>query len=1080
MSTKLAQQVLGALHDLLRGLHAADIRANGTRIRTLAAEHPEHLYEGLLTVLMRLIFVLYAEDRGLFPNSEVWVRNYSLGGLFARLREDFALYPDTMDDRFGAWSQLVALWRIVQSGGRHGEDLRLITRRGRLFDSDRFLFLEGRDHSFDPPDPPPVSDAVVWNILQRLLVLEGERLSYRSLDVEQIGSVYETMIGFTVQLTKGHSLAVRSGKAGGASVIVDLDELLNESPAKRPTWLQSRTDRKPTDKAARNLRDARTFDDLAAALTSLQDKEATPQVVLPAVPVLQPTEERRRSGSHYTPRSLTEPIVRQALRPVLERLGPSPTPDQILELKVLDPAMGCAAFLVEACRQLGESLVAAWASHNATPALPPDEHTLLHAYRLIAQRCLYGVDRNPVAAELGKLSLWLFTLARDHEFTFVDHAIRHGDSLVGLTRAEIERPDGRGLRLGPSLIAERLAEAAEARDLIRTAPDDAKQQTILPILERADQALEPVRRVGDALIASFFSAGKHRDRERNRFELVQALDRGGSAAEQTLETFAHRLDTLEFCVRPFHWEIEFPEVFQRESAGFDVIVGNPPFAGKVTISAGNGPYYIDWLQTIHEGSHGNADLVAHFFRRAYQLLRTNGTFGLIATNTVAQGDTRATGLRWIRQHGGTIYATRRRFPWPGHAAVIVSIVHVARGFAPQAYLDGHPVERITAFLVNRGGDDDPSSLAANRGVGFVGSYVLGMGFTFDDTDAKEIASPLAHMRELIARDPRNAERIKPYIGGEEVNSDPGQRPHRWVIDFEGFPLRRTVGPNTWASMIQREREVTLRSGVVPFDYPDSVAADWPDLLAIVEARVRPGRARGGDESSRRYWWRYFRQATRLYAATAGNNRVLVLSRVSKHCAFCFLPTSWIYAHSMTVFKLQDYAAFAVLQSRVHETWARFFSSSMRDDIRYSLTDAFETFPRPPDGTALELELVGRAYYERRAALMAQYGIGLTNLYNRFNDPKVNNSEIADLRRIHADLDAAVLAAYGWHDLAAEAVFEREYANDDDDASKLGGWRLRWPESTRDEVLGHLITLNRDRAAIELLPALDIVFQSRNK
>ena len=100
-------------------------------------------------------------------------------------------------------------------------------------------------------------------------------------------------------------------------------------------------------------------------------------------------------------------------------------------------------------------------------------------------------------------------------------------------------------------------------------------------------------------------------------------------------------------IRPLHWELEFPEVFQNGRGGFDAFVGNPPFAGKNTIAEGSPVGFLDWLKQLHPESHGNADLVAHFFRRCFDLLRPDGTLGLIATNTIAQGDTRSTGLRWI-------------------------------------------------------------------------------------------------------------------------------------------------------------------------------------------------------------------------------------------------------------------------------------------------------------------------------------------------------------------------------------------------------------------------------------------------
>src|SRR5205823_4515986 len=176
---------------------------------------------------------------------------------------------------------------------------------------------------------------------------------------------------------------------------------------------------------------------LLAALDRKIARGVTPAIVPKGAILLQPSDERRRSGSHYTPRSLTEPIVRTTLKPILEQLGEQPTPAQLLDLKLCDPAMGSGAFLVEACRQLGRELEKAWHIHRELPAIPLDEDERLHAQRLVAQRCLYGVDKNPMAVDLAKLSLWLATIAKDHPFTFLDHALRHGDSLVGLGKAQV-------------------------------------------------------------------------------------------------------------------------------------------------------------------------------------------------------------------------------------------------------------------------------------------------------------------------------------------------------------------------------------------------------------------------------------------------------------------------------------------------------------------------------------------------------------------------------------------------------------------------------------------------------------------
>ena len=220
--------------------------------------------------------------------------------------------------------------------------------------------------------------------------------------------------------------------------VPNLEELLAAKPADRTKWLKEKTEQSLTGQAAAALKESATPEDAVAALERKVAFAATPRVVPAGALVLQPSDERRRSGSHYTPRTLTEPIVVTTFRPILERLGPNSTPEQILDLKVCDPAMGSGAFLVAVCRFLADLLVRAWHAHNLVPKdIPPDEDEILHARRIVAQRCLYGMDKNPMAVDLAKLSLWLATLAKDHPFTFLDHALKCGDSLVGLSKSQI-------------------------------------------------------------------------------------------------------------------------------------------------------------------------------------------------------------------------------------------------------------------------------------------------------------------------------------------------------------------------------------------------------------------------------------------------------------------------------------------------------------------------------------------------------------------------------------------------------------------------------------------------------------------
>ena len=846
------------------------------------------------------------------------------------------------------------------------------------------------------------------------------------------------MMGLRVELTSGHSIAVRSQKRTGAAVVVDLDGLLAAPPGSRTKALRDATDQSLTGSPALALRNANSPTDVVAALDHKIDRNATPDVVPPEVPVLQPTDERRRTGSHYTPRSLTEPIVSEALRPVLERLGAAPGPEEILDLKILDPATGSGAFLVEACRQLAERLVESWSIHGGPSDMSAGEDEMVNARRLVAQRCLYGVDRNPMAIDLARLSLWLATFAKDHEFTFIDHALRHGDSLVGLTRQQIEgfhwKAEAPKFQIGMEAVEvrERVRRVFDLRQLIREVGDGAQEHELRELLEETDRELRNVRQLGNLILAAFFGRDRPKARELRRREYADSIVQRGLAGVGTLSR------EIDLALGPFHWEIEFPEVFDRENPGFDAILGNPPFAGKNTTINSNPAGYLDWLKQIHPQSHGNADLVAHFFRRAFGLIRENGTLGLVATNTIAQGDTRASGLRWICNNGGAIYRAHRRIKWPGEAAVVVSVVHVAKGeLTGPKRLDSRDTDLITAFLFYEGGHDDPERLIANAGMSFQGSIILGMGFTFDDTDKKGVTTPLAEMRRLIHNDPRNREVILPYIGGQEVNSSPKHAQHRYVINFG-----------------ERDEAECRRF--------------WPDVFAIVEERVKPERLRQNDVGAKNKWWQFIRPRPELRQAIADLDRVLVISQTSKTMAFLFLPTGMVYSHKLVVFPFNCYSAFSVLQARTHEIWARFFGSTMKDDAVYTPSDCFETFPFPEDWeTHAALKAAGKAYYEFRAALMVENDEGMTKAYNRFHDPEERSAKIADLRELHAAMDRAVLDAYGWHDISTNCEFLLDYEIDEAEwGRKKKPWRHRWPDEVRDEVLARLMALNAQRALEE--------------
>lgn len=1067
VSTRLASQVLGSLWELLRGFQAADEVSGGAILSGVAKDEPEHVYGGLLTVLLRTVFLLYAEDKGLIPADPVYVNNYSLTGLYQRLRDDAGQWPDTMDHRFGAWAWLVSLFRLVHDGGGHA-DMRLPARHGRLFSPNIYPFLEGRsrgDQAGDalPAEVPHVSDGCVYRVLDALLVLEGERLSYGALDVEQLGSVYEAMMGFAVERARGRAIGVCSdGQKKGAvraDTVVDLEELLGKKPAERKKWLQEIANCDLGAKEAAALQAATTAEGAVAAL-GRKVSRYTPQIIPRGALYLQPGEERRRSGSHYTPRELTEPIVRTTLRPVLEALGPHPTPEQTLDLKVCDPAMGSGAFLVEACRQLADVLVESWEFHQRTPKVPPDEEAVLHARRLVAQRCLYGVDKNPFAVNLAKLSLWLITLARDHAFTFLDHALKCGDSLVGLAREQIEAfrwkmpksEDAAAATGEGTLFAGSRAWLDAARDdrsCLAALADEMEEQKVALLLH-ADGAVDDLRLAGDLVVATFFAGTTDREREAKRLAMRARVDqwRHKSLGREQLEESVRHLRSNARPLIPLHWDIEFPEVFARERPGFDAIVGNPPFAGVVQASGANRHFYTEYLREVTAAAGGKSDLCAFFFRRAYTLIRDGGAMGLIATNTIAQGDTRTSGLTHICETGGLVYEVEKRIPWPGCAAVIVSAVHVAKDAAPGMVrrINGRLVSRITAFLLDRGDNNEPKRLMLqNICLATKGVVPYGMGFVFED--GKPECSSLQIMRSLLTECGESSlEVVHRFIGGSDLNSHPTQTPERFIIDF---------------------REMS-----------EHEARHWPVLFRVVEERVKPGRmalsTQSGADVLKRDWWLFGYRAKELRKAIAGLKRVLVCSQTSKYLSFAFLPSDWVFDQKVVVFAGESHQLFAVVQSRIHGLWAQCFGSTLEERPVYTPSDCFETFPFPPNWQSdPTLEAAGQAYYDFRAALMIRNNEGLTNTYNRFHDPDEHDPNITKLRELHVAMDRAVLGAYGWHDISTECRHILAFESDEETSGtkkkpKKKPWRYRWPDDVHDEVLARLLDLNHRRAEEERL------------
>ncbi len=1154
VTDQLGLQVRKAVEVLVQAVDRINADRNG---QLLTGVGEKELYQAALTVMMRLVFVLSAEERGLLLLGDpLWNRHYAVSTLRDQLRE----VPDEnlLAYRHDAWSRLLSTFRAIHAGVEH-DQMRLPAYGGALFDPDRFPFLEGRQPGTQwqqvPAQPLPISNRTVLHLLEALQFLqmripgggvEPRRLSFRALDIEQIGHVYEGLLDHTARRAMSTVLGLKG--SGGDDVEVELTTLeakATESEQVLVEYLKERTGRTPAALRS-DLRRADPpnpsflqaacagHDGLYARVARFahllrNDSSGHPVVIHAGSVYVTKGSDRRSTGTHYTPRTLTEEVVKSTLDPLLYHgvsQGTEPSletlkkPTEILSLKVCDLACGSGAFLVQACRYMAERVVEGWAKAEAEstgngpltvpealPAgashsqllLPPEpEERLALARRLVAERCLYGVDFNPMAVEMAKLSLWLVTLHKHRPFTFLDHAIKCGDSLLGLhDHAQLERfhlvPSRAQTRVVDYLLTEiqqLLAKARSKREALeRFTALDVRDAQLKALLHReAEASLALVRVLADLIVgAALSTAGSNAARSATLLDarleelLLQAGTTLAPAAEQRLaaegEPNASLWSLRQMATemlgtangsgeprRPFHWLVEFPEVFMASgSGGFDALVGNPPFVGGQKITGLFGTDYRDYLVLyLADGRRGSADLCAYFFLRAQQVLRSDGTFGLLAVNTIAEGDTRQVGLEAMLRQGVALYAAKPNFEWPGAAAVAASAVHGVRGaWAGVRRLNGKVVPTISAFL---SAEDEwsPKPLQANVGKSFIGSYVLGMGFTMSPEDAQE----------HIAREPRNAEVLFPYLNGEDLNSHPQQQASRWVINFWDWPLERSLEDGSWSTADSRQRELWLRNGRVPIDYPGRVAADFPELLDIVRRLVKPDRDQNNRRERREKWWHFAEKCPALYHAIGRGaafarhpegwvsdspvpERIFACSLVSKHFAPAVCSPVTAFSHATGVFATGCWADFALLCSSIHEAWARKNSSSLESRLRYLPSEILETFPWP-SGSMAKLSSLGEKFNSQRSRWCSSHG-GLTVFYNALHNPGREDSQLLSLRELLVQIDRELLIAYDWPDLNPEHGFHEVTSLPANDRV-----RFTLSESARIQVLRRLAALNRQR------------------
>ncbi|WP_316248098.1 type IIL restriction-modification enzyme MmeI, partial [Streptomyces parvus] len=442
---------------------------------------------------------------------------------------------------------------------------------------------------------------------------------------------------------------------------------------------------------------------------------------------------------------------------------------------------------------------------------------------------------------------------------------------------------------------------------------------------------------------------------------------------------------------------------------FDAVVGNPPFIGGKKLTGALGTDYREYLvNRLAGGTRGHADLCAYFLLRNLSLAPGRRA-GIIATNTIAQGDTREVGLDQATDAGWTVYRAIKSQPWPGTAALEVSLIWLGcPGEGEPRTLDEHRVRGITPSLDSESRVSGRAlRLAANSNKSFQGTLLRGMGFVLEPSEAQA----------LIAENRRNADVLFPYLSGEDLNSQPDCSASRWAIDFR--------------------------------DWSEERARTYPEVWNIIESQVKPVREAVAPGSAIKFW-HHWRRRPELHEAIAGFSHVIAIARVSSTAAATFVPTGQVLHEKLIVFPSDSPALLTLLNSNVHIGWAWKYSATLKADLQYTPSDCYETFPHPTDSPTMTK--AGSGLHSARQAAMASRSIGLTKLYKLVHAETEQATEIEAIRKAHVAVDNAVVQAYGWTDLDPKHGFYETRQ----------GPRFTIDPIVQTEILDRLLELNHAR------------------
>ena len=803
------------------------------------------------------------------------------------------------------------------------------------------------------------------------------------------------------------------------------------------------------------------------------------------------SNERGKSGSHYTPEELVQPLIKHSLEYLIEdRIKPyyqkqatkENTLQSLLSLKICDVACGSGHILLSAARRVALEI-----ARVQTEEEQPNPLAIRKAMKDVVRNCIYGVDKNPLAVELCKIALWLEAYNPGEPLNFLDHHIKCGDAIVGLAHKE-ELENGIADEAFKTLpgddkdIAksyrdknikerkERIAKATQLKAEFEKTTEGSVQEamfeykTFSKLPESTPEEIDSkalaykkfidgkgftfLKAMADTQVAQFLipKTDAHKDflMTDGDFRLILSGYKGWQDRKVAKAT------TVAIEQRFFHWFIEFPEIFSE--GGFDCVLGNPPYLGGKKISGSFGQTYLETIHYFYNGVGGQSDLIAYFIRRIYSILSNKRFFAVITTNSISEGDTRQGSLDVIIAEGGQICFAIKSTKWPGVANLNVALLSVFNSqFLNKKVLNQVTVNNITSYLDEADSNVIPKNLRINHNLMYRGVDFGGTGFILERHEAKELLKIDSYRKVVVE-----------LINGDEINNEPDQAPQRYIINF--------------------------------YDFEEAEAKKYELAYNIVHEKVKPYRQSGNDKKAKEKWWIYKRNKIELYNELNKINFCFVTGFTSKYLAFSKLRTDIVMSNALNILNSNQFNLLTLLHSTIHEDWVRKYSSSLESRLRYSSTDVFETFPFPQNlGSKSEqqLEVIGLSYHEHREQIMLGMQLGLTKIYNLFHSNAItsqsNNEKdkqvaslqkhlekttntvpfdeaiqgVLKLRELHVQMDEAVLDAYGWSIDSAQGsaiklrhdFYEVDYLPEND--------RVRYTihPDARKEVLKRLLELN---------------------